>query len=212
MSFHILLGSTSIIKKDAVEMGFGEALANLQCFSSQSGVPSQPIGRAQTRLGAFNRAVHAISLAKGPITTTTSTDNTSSPAAFHYAIGIENGMWNQREEDAATGSDAMTIERERGDQQLQSAAHWQESADWVDGACVCALRVEDGVASLAPPCVDDDEYKAVFLFSEELLIPPKSKRPFACGPDGEWSVLKVRGGDWGILGILGCGLWPFGYS
>jgi non-canonical (house-cleaning) NTP pyrophosphatase len=60
MPFEILLGSTSNIKKEAVENGFGFNMSSLMTIDSRSGVPSQPVGKEQTKLGAYNRAIDAI--------------------------------------------------------------------------------------------------------------------------------------------------------
>jgi hypothetical protein len=80
MLFNILLGSTSSIKKEGVEKGFGCLLSNIDAVDAMSGVPSQPIGKYQTQRGAFNRAMNAIP-SKTLIT-------------YSYSIGIENGIWS----------------------------------------------------------------------------------------------------------------------
>jgi hypothetical protein len=67
-----------------------------------------------------------------------------------------------------------------------------ESRDtcWVDVACVCV--VPSGWSGCFESCSEDNSTSTspIFLWSEELRIPPASERPFEEGPNGEWSALK----------------------
>jgi hypothetical protein len=193
MPLRLLLGSCSAIKRQAVQEGFRahqhqhqhlhqheqggdqdqgedqnqeEEEVQVCCFEAQSGVPSQPVGVAQTQLGAFNRATHALALHRQHQSQIQDKDE----EVFHFAIGIESGMWKKPAEEKGDSAD------DSGD----------ESGSWVDCACVCAVPVP--AAGMEHGLKQSD---AVFMFSEELCIPPLSERPFAKGPDGEWSVLKV---------------------
>ena len=164
----VWLGSSSVIKRQAVQRAFGERLCELRSFSAESGVPSQPIGRAQTRQGALNRALHAITLAKE---SGEKWDN-AEDAVTVFAVGVENGIWRREQS-------------EEEDRELWETDEAQDREGWVDVACVCAVP-------LSFTCGDCEGGSAVFLFSEELDVPRKSERSFAGGDDGEWSELKVR--------------------
>jgi len=76
---NVSLGSASPIKRDAVK----KALPNceLQLHHIESGVPPQPVGKAQTEEGAKNRCAGAKARAVGPV---------------DLCIGIENGMWEEK--------------------------------------------------------------------------------------------------------------------
>jgi hypothetical protein len=146
----LLLGSCSRIKKTAVSQAFANLLQpeNLVCYASSSGVPEQPIGREQTREGAFNRAIDA---------------RRNHGADFDYVIGIENGIW-------------------------------EVNGGWVDGACICIIpsvwEGEDFVSSSHDSWNAIDIKIPIFLWSDLLVVPPVSERPFAEGPNGEWSEVK----------------------
>jgi hypothetical protein len=79
--FNILLGSKSKIKQESVVKAFGSELSSLQTIDSVSGVPLQPVGKEETQLGAYNRAIYAIK------------NTNECNKKFDFAIGIENGMW-----------------------------------------------------------------------------------------------------------------------
>lgn len=72
----IAVGSKNPAKLQAVRTGFGEGDFEIQGVDSPSGVSHQPIGDQETRLGALNRARHALFAA---------------PAA-EFGIGLEGGV------------------------------------------------------------------------------------------------------------------------
>ena len=72
----VALGTGSPIKIEAVTEAFGPSFTVVPVVDAQSGVPSQPVGDAETLLGAKNRALEA---------------RKSVPKAT-VCIGIENGM------------------------------------------------------------------------------------------------------------------------
>lgn len=74
MKMHIVVGSESPIKLDAVRSVFPNHFVN--GYAAPSHVPDQPIGKPQTLLGAANRAL-----------------NTSLNTNGDVYIGIENGIY-----------------------------------------------------------------------------------------------------------------------
>jgi hypothetical protein len=73
---------------------------------------------------------------------------------------------------------------------------WESSGQWVDGACICILpRAWEGDLAAALSSSHD-----IFHWSDVLIVPPVSERPFEEGPNGEWSILKdphaVLTGGW----------------
>ena len=79
----VALGSTSYIKKDAVCTVWKDC--QITQFGVSSGLPDQPIGKAQTLEGARNRCVGAM--------------REAGDGSWDMAIGIENGMWQEVEEE-----------------------------------------------------------------------------------------------------------------
>jgi hypothetical protein len=75
----ICLGSTSPIKKAAIEAVWPEAI--VKTFEVDSQVPEQPVGKNQTMLGAKNRCRNAFKKSENFQTT--------------LIVGIENGIWTQ---------------------------------------------------------------------------------------------------------------------
>lgn len=76
----IIVASTNPIKIATTKLGFKKMFPNLnfkiEGISAPSGVPDQPMGERQTRIGAINRAKNAFNLI---------------PHA-HFWVGIEGGM------------------------------------------------------------------------------------------------------------------------
>lgn len=162
IKFEVLLGSTSAIKIQAVEEGFGSSLSKLFTVSSESGVPSQPVGKIQTQEGAFNRAVDAIR-------------RTTTAGGFDYALGIENGMWHDETTDT---DDEGWVD---GACVCALPVGWSGNFQNATGNVSTDTELSPQTANNVTP---------IFLWSEVLSIPPVSERPFKTGPDGEWSVLK----------------------
>ena len=77
----IALGSTSEIKLNAVKEVFPHY--EITTISCKSGVPSQPVGKEQTQCGARNRSRAALDSVGGDC---------------EFAVGIENGMWEEKDE------------------------------------------------------------------------------------------------------------------
>jgi inosine/xanthosine triphosphatase len=78
------VGSANATKVAAAQQGFAAMLAPQQalhaqpCAAAASGVPPQPMGDAETRLGARNRALGALAAA-------------AASGAVDFAVGIEGG-------------------------------------------------------------------------------------------------------------------------
>jgi len=87
----------------------------------------------------------------------------------HAFIGIENGMWKIEDDDNKNDK------KENGDNEEQK---WEDAA-----IVVMIIPAEIGMAS-------EEHDFIIEAFSDALEIPPKDKRPFEGGRNGEWSVLK----------------------
>lgn len=70
-------------------------------FASPSGVPEQPVGKAQTLEGASNRCNGARQAAL------------ESGAEFDLCVGIENGMWKSESGDGMVDGAAIVVEDAR---------------------------------------------------------------------------------------------------
>ena len=139
------LGTGSAIKINAAKRAFGDQAEIIPIIDAPSGVSPQPIGHAETRQGAINRARAA---------------QKASPTS-HAFIGIENGMWVKND-----------------DQGKKEEEIWEDAA-----MVVMIIPAEIGKISEKDDCILE-------AFSDALDIPPKHKRPFEGGRNGEWSVLK----------------------
>ena len=82
----LFLGSQSKIKLEAAEAAFPNH--NVVGYSVNSGVPEQPVGMNETRLGALNRALGAAKAAVNVKGESSSTSNQE------WSVGVENGIWN----------------------------------------------------------------------------------------------------------------------
>lgn len=100
-ALRITLGSTSAIKREAVEAAFPGCL--VQQHNVPSGVPEQPVGRAQTEQGARNRCSGALKAAVGPV---------------DLAIGIENGMWREASGEGFVDGAAVVVHRIGSDEPI----------------------------------------------------------------------------------------------
>ena len=83
---NVAVGSTNPVKVAAAKEGLEKAMANgvvvCEGFSSPSGVPDQPVGDEETRLGATNRAIHSYEAFK----------RAHDGTAPDYSIGLEGGI------------------------------------------------------------------------------------------------------------------------
>lgn len=75
----VVLASKSPIKADAVRQVYGSDMASLVCVAAESGVPSQPVGRDETKTGANGRLRAAQGLVE--------------PGSYDMIIAMENGIW-----------------------------------------------------------------------------------------------------------------------
>ena len=85
-SMKVAVGSTNPVKIAAAKEGMEKAITGtlIECegFSSPSGVPDQPVGDEETRLGATNRAIHAYEAYKCA----------HEGASPEYSVGLEGGI------------------------------------------------------------------------------------------------------------------------
>ena len=141
----VTLGSGSAIKIEAVNEAFASIVEQsrvkiVPVIDAVSGVRPQPIGKAETKTGARNRAIFAAQRHPG----------------CAFSIGIENGMW---EEDEGNPSSL------------------------VDGAFVVCLCISHNRQTAATDVLDE-------FVEQSDVLPIPQERPFPCGRNGEWSVLK----------------------
>lgn len=84
----IALGSGNPVKREAVEQALArllrDAVPRLVCLEVASGVPSQPWGDEETRLGALNRAAAALAAADGA--------SSLAGGAAPLGVGLEGGV------------------------------------------------------------------------------------------------------------------------
>jgi 1,5-anhydro-D-fructose reductase (1,5-anhydro-D-mannitol-forming) len=116
----LFLGSQSKIKLEAAEAAFPNH--NVVGYSVNSGVPEQPVGMNETRLGALNRALGAAKAAVNVKGESSSTSNQE------WSVGVENGIWNPL--DPYCKNTAKNA----------SSSSSADDGTWVDGACCVAIR------------------------------------------------------------------------
>jgi non-canonical (house-cleaning) NTP pyrophosphatase len=158
----VVLGSGSAIKIEATEAALTHLLAAgiihfAAVVDAVSGVRPQPVGQAETLQGARNRA-HSAAAAR---------HDTNPAMAVSYAIGIENGMWEEQAGDPTTLVDAAFV------------------------VCLVLDPVLDARKGSEDKCGGSTTYSVVEEFVEMSdVLPIPAIRPFPRGRYGEWSAIK----------------------
>ncbi|HLW00514.1 MAG TPA: inosine/xanthosine triphosphatase [Ktedonobacterales bacterium] len=106
-SFVVAVGSTNPIKVEPVRTVLARAFSAAMVVSvnAASGVPEQPIGPAQIRQGARNRALHALKelLSQSP----------AANGEMRWGVGLEGGVDFEDEVAWLTGAVAIVTNQER---------------------------------------------------------------------------------------------------
>lgn len=165
----IALGTGSAIKIQALEEAFPNAEI-LAVVDALSGVPAQPIGVAQTRQGALNRA-RAAKIAR--------------PDAEAF-VGIENGMWERAGKPGTWEDAAVIVMLIKKRSAISSTVSSSTTA--TSSSSSTTTNANNNNNNNAADEGDDTHYLEVI--SDAIEIPKKEELPFSQGRNGEWSELK----------------------